>query len=543
MNPMRPLKIMLITLVLCGVSVLSLSCASESDSSPSENQVVTVQRGNLTIDITAAGNLALSRTEELAFDLFYLEGTVEEVLVEESDSVEEGQVLARLDTSEWDDNLEVLENALTAAERQLTAKKRVLATEKRDLLQAQINLQTAEYNLDVMAKVQKIKDAIEYEEWRVKFANERLEAGFNLASEEGEHMYWRDVMANAKDRITELQKDLTELLADPDNSGVTITKEALKKLAVDLAREKLEAAQIDVEDAQIAIEDAQKDVNDAQEALDEALEDSPEVIAPFDGFIIKVNVEGGDEVKKGHVAVTLADPNKFEADILVNEMDIFQVKLGGEASVQVDAMPMINLPAKVTHIAPTATIQSGVVNYKVKVEVQSLESAMRERQEAGQKAMPDISSGQIPERLRQAIEEGRITQEQAEEMMRQRQQEQGEQPGGQRGQIPTMIPKDFQLKEGLTVTVSILVEEMNDVLLVPNKAITSQGGQTYVQVVSPSGATEQRAIQTGISDWQFTEVTEGLSEGEQVIVPQGTTTTTPTQRGSRGPMPFMSPPH
>ena len=530
-NIMRLLKIILITLILGGLAVPLLSCASESDSAGTESQVVTVQRGDLIIDITASGNLALSHKEELAFDLFYQEGTVEEVLVEESESVEEGQVLARLDTSEWDDNLEVLDDQLTAAERQLTSKKRVLSTEERDLLQAQINLQTAEYNLDVMAKVQKIKDAIEDEEWRVKFAKERLEAGLNLASEEGEHMYWQNVMADAKDRITELERDLRELLADPDSSGVTITKEALKKLAVDIAQQKLEAAQIDVEDAQIAIEDAQKDVNDAQEELDEALEDSPEVIAPFDGFIIKVNVEGGDEVKKGHVAVTLADPNKFEADVLVNEMDIFQVKLGGEASVQVDAMPMINLPAKVTHIAPTATIQAGVVNYEVKVEIESLEAVMQERQEARQKEMHDISSGQLPERLRQAIEEGRLTQEQAEEMMRQRQQEQGGQPG----LMPTMIPEDFQLREGLTVTVSILVEERNNVLLVPNKAIIRQGTESVVQVLK-DGVVEERSIRTGISDYQNTEVIDGLSEGEKVVITKAATTPTTPEPGRGFPL-------
>jgi len=535
---MKLLKIMLITLILGGLAVPVSGCGSESEEAELlESQVVTVQRGDLTIDIPAAGNLVLSLKEDLAFDIFYPEATVEEVLVEESESVEEGQVLARLDTSEWDDNLEVLEDKLTDAERQLTVKKRVLATEERDLLQAQINLQTAEYNLDVMAKVQKINDAIEEEEFKVKLAKARLEAGFNLASEEAEHMYWVKVIADAQARITELEKDLRELLADPDSSGVTITKEALKKLAVDLAQEKLEAAQIDVEDARIAIEDAQKDVKDAQEDLDEAKSYSPEVIAPFDGFITKVNVEGGDEVMTGTVAVQLADPNKFEADIMVSEMDIFQVKLGGEASVQVDAMQGLSLPAKVTHIAPTATIQQGVVNYKVKVEIQSLESVMQEWQEARQEEMPEISSGELPERLRQAIEEGRITQEQAEEMMKQRQQGQEAQQAP-----PGMIPEDFQLREGLTVTVTILVEERNDVLLVPNGAITTQEGQTYVQVISPDGTLEERSIQTGISNWQFTEVTDGLSEGEKVVIPQKTTSASTTPQGQP---PFLpgGPPH
>ncbi|TES88304.1 MAG: biotin/lipoyl-binding protein, partial [Dehalococcoidia bacterium] len=101
---MTLVKIMLITFLLSGLVFPVAGCASESGSeSLSQNQMATVQRGNLVIDITAVGNLALSRTEELAFDLFYQEGTVEEVLVEEGDTVEKGQVLAKLDTEEWED--------------------------------------------------------------------------------------------------------------------------------------------------------------------------------------------------------------------------------------------------------------------------------------------------------------------------------------------------------------------------------------------------------------------------------------------------------
>jgi len=440
---MKVLKILLILLALCSISVLSLSCASEPESeSISENQMVTVQRGDLTVDITASGNLALSVMEDLAFEI---SGTVEEILVEEGDSVEEGQVLASLDTSEW-------ENELKTLERQVTAK-------ELDLLQAEINLENAELSL-----------------------------------EEAE-----------EETTTTITGDIVEKYTDPKE--------------IDILELKVELAEARLEDAQEASDEAQEDLAEAQDA-------SPEITAPFDGFITKINVEGGDEVKKGTVAVTIADPNKFEASILVSEIDILQVKLGGEASVQVDALQGMSLPAEVTHISPTATIQQGVVNYQVKVEVESLEEIMQAQQQARQEAMQNITPGEIPERLRQAIEEGRITQEQAEEMMKQMQQAQGE----QQGQVPTAIPEDFQLREGLTVTVSIIVEQKSDVLLVPNGAITSQGRQTYVQVLSPDGTIEQRAITTGISDWQYTEVTEGLSEGEQVIVPQGTATTPATQQ-------------
>jgi len=57
--------------------------------------------------------------------------------------------------------------------------------------------------------------------------------------------------------------------------------------------------------------------------------------------------------------------------------------------------------------------------------------------------------------------------------------------------------------------------------------------------MSPDGVTEERLITIGISNWQYTEVTDGLSEGEQVVVLQGTTTPS-APRAPRGPMPFIA---
>jgi RND family efflux transporter MFP subunit len=421
---MKILKLLLITLVLGSITVLSLGCPGQDTEPTSEQQVATVQRGNLTVDITASGNLSLSRIEDLAFDMpGAQEITVAEVTVEEGDSVEEGQVLATLDTSEWNDMLINLE---------------------RDLLQAQISLKNAQLALD------------KAEDQTVTLITGDIVYSSNYDDEEID--------------ILELQVELAEARLD-----------------------------------------------DAQKALDEAQEKSPEILAPFDGFIASVNVEGGDEVLSGTVAVTIADPDQFEADILVSEMDIFDLELGGEATVQIDAMTSLTVPAAVTYISPTATISSGVVNYDVTVQLESLEELMQERQEA----MPDISSGELPEPMKQAIEEGQMTQEEAEAMLEQMQQAQAEQQAAF---------ENFQLKEGLTVTVSIIIGEATDVLLVPNGAITTRGQQNYVQVVSADGSVEERAVTTSISNWQYTEVTEGLSEGEQVINQGTTATTTETER-------------
>ncbi|MFC2051476.1 efflux RND transporter periplasmic adaptor subunit [Chloroflexota bacterium] len=520
---MRTLKTIVVISLLCTIILSSFGCASESDAAPvlEDNQVIIVQRGNQTIDITAVGNLALSRTEDLAIDLFYgqsgsagTKGTVGEVLVEEGDSVKEGQVLVTVDKAEWDDELSTLEDKVTTAERSLTAAERNLTTKQRELVQADINLRNATIALEQTDTTYTIYD-LKVAEADVDEAERNLQEVIwklsKFAVGTSGYEGYQKLVVQAQARLNTAENTYDAMLSGFDTDEV-----AVKKLTVELNEARLVEAQNAIEDAQTAIEDTQKELWDAQEELDKANSQSPEVRATFDGFVTLVNVEGGGEVLTGTVVVQIADPNKFEAEVLVSEMDILQIKMGGEARVQVDAVKGLNLPAKVTHISPTATIQSGVVNYTVKVEIQSLQPV---QQEASQEQ-------QLPERLRQAIEEGRISQEQAEEMMKQGQ-------GGQQQQMPTAPLEDFQLREGLTVTVSILVDERNDVLLVPNKVITRRGAETYVQVLK-DGTIEERSIKTGISDYQNTEVTDGLSEGEQVIVPTGTSTTSTTSQQSGG---------
>ncbi len=492
-------KVVLVAVITGGLAVLLSSCTVNSEeTSIAENQIAAVERGDITIDIASAGNLSFCREEELAFEMA---GTVEEVLVEMGDSVVEGQVLSKLDTSEWEDQL--------------------LAVEL-DLIQAQINQKNAEIALD--------KAINPYTDEEIEDAEEAVEdAEYELNRIEGELRYalihgsdhevtqWQTQAYSAQRTLDLAEETLDDMLYERDEDDIDI-----KGMQLEIAEGRLE---------------------NAKKAVEEALDAIPEIIAPFDGFITQVNVSGGDEVMKGTVAVQIADPTRFEVELLVSEMDIFQIEIGGDAFVQVDSQTLPDLPAKVTYISPTATISSGVVNYEVTVEVESLETIRQQQQEAMQarqeEMQQELSTGELPERLQEAVEQGQITQEQAEEMGQRMQQMEGAAPE----QMPTLIPEDFELKEGLSVTVSILISQASDVLLVPNQAITYRGRETYVQVVLPDGEVEEHSIQTGISDWQYTEVTDGLTEGEQVIVPQttGSDTSTTSEQGFQGSPGMMMP--
>ncbi len=76
----------------------------------------------------------------------------------------------------------------------------------------------------------------------------------------------------------------------------------------------------------------------------------------------------------------------------------------------------------------------------------------------------------------------------------------------------------------MTALAMIVTQQRSDVLVVPNKAIKTSGQNKTVQVVLPSGGVETRKVTTGISDGVNTEITDGLSEGEKVLIPATTST-------------------
>jgi multidrug efflux pump subunit AcrA (membrane-fusion protein) len=523
-------------LVLSGVIVLTPGCASNSSQAPT--QMVAVKRGNLSTEITGVGNLALSQKVDLAFEM---DGTVAEVLVKEAQSVQKDQMLARLDTSAWEAEVATLEEQVTAAQRNVTAKQRAVTAAERNVTTAERNVTAAERGvLDAEQQVTAKKYSLIQAQINLNNAQ--------LALEQTEESSTDPLEIQAKQLQVELAKgqlaDAQQAVEDAATTGIDDAKNAVED-----AKVKLEDARTAVDDAKVAVTDAQKALDDAQKALDDAKNASPEVKAPFDGFITAVNVAGGDEVKKGTVAVTIADPTKFEAQIMVSEANILKVTLNEAASVQVEAMPGVSLPAIVTEKAPSATIQSGVVNYQVKVEVTSLQPIATQPPATGNRTTP--SSG----RSRPSFSSGNLTQEQINQFRQQRQSATAAtgnatpgafsgrfgQPSGSgnvtREQNNQGVPaQNVQLAEGMTVTVSITTAQRNNVLLVPVQAITSRGGETFVQVLK-DGVTEERPVQTGISNWQYAEITSGLSEDEQVVVPQvavpTTATTGPSPPGQR----------
>ncbi|MHC5038674.1 MAG: efflux RND transporter periplasmic adaptor subunit [Planctomycetota bacterium] len=81
--------------------------------------------------------------------------------------------------------------------------------------------------------------------------------------------------------------------------------------------------------------------------------------------------------------------------------------------------------------------------------------------------------------------------------------------------------KGSLLRPEMTANVEIVTEKKEDILTVPAEAITKKDGKPFVEVVGPGETTEEREVETGISNGTRTEIVSGLKEGETVRVKRG----------------------
>lgn len=80
---------------------------------------------------------------------------------------------------------------------------------------------------------------------------------------------------------------------------------------------------------------------------------------------------------------------------------------------------------------------------------------------------------------------------------------------------------DADIRIGMNAEVIIVEESEEDVLTVPVDAIQFTGDdKTYVNIKNDTGKVASRMVTTGITDGVKIEITEGLNEGDIVLIPE-----------------------
>ena len=76
-------------------------------------------------------------------------------------------------------------------------------------------------------------------------------------------------------------------------------------------------------------------------------------------------------------------------------------------------------------------------------------------------------------------------------------------------------PAKLHLLVGYSADVETIIERRDDILRIPTQAIRQDN---KVFVLGADNKLEERQLDTGISNWSFTEVISGLNEGDQVLL-------------------------
>jgi HlyD family secretion protein len=81
---------------------------------------------------------------------------------------------------------------------------------------------------------------------------------------------------------------------------------------------------------------------------------------------------------------------------------------------------------------------------------------------------------------------------------------------------------DAPLKAGMTANTSVVLEQHQNALMVPNWAIRhdKQSGKSYLTVQVDSKTSQEMEVQTGLRNETTTEITSGAREGQVILAPQ-----------------------
>ncbi|MDN5327152.1 MAG: HlyD family secretion protein [Moorella sp. (in: firmicutes)] len=275
--------------------------------------------------LTATGTIE-ARTAMAAFKV---PGKIETLLVDEGARVEQGQELARLDSSELNAKLTQAEGAYAAAQGQ----------------ESQASNNVTYQSQQIEAKIKQAEAGVAEAQVGVKDAQDQVNAA-EVGVKDA-----KDQLNNAKDLYDRLR-----LLHDQgaiDDRKLEEAKNGYERAqnAYNAAQKKLQEAQALLDQAisartGVAVAQAQQEaaagqVKQAGGALEEAKTYLADAIlkAPIAGFITQKLLEQGEMVNAGTPVFEITDLLHTYVKVYISEKKIARVHLGQEAEITVDALP------------------------------------------------------------------------------------------------------------------------------------------------------------------------------------------------------------
>ena len=83
------------------------------------------------------------------------------------------------------------------------------------------------------------------------------------------------------------------------------------------------------------------------------------------------------------------------------------------------------------------------------------------------------------------------------------------------------VNREKDQADGQTARATVVTQQLDNVLSVPNVAVRRLGDRSEVTVVGPNGEQRPVTFQPGVVGAERTQVLSGLFDGQEVVLPSG----------------------
>jgi multidrug efflux pump subunit AcrA (membrane-fusion protein) len=366
-------------LLMMIVALILTACANQAAGTPAP----AVDSAAVPESVVAEGRLEPVHAVNLSFQAL---GTVEEVAVKIGDSVKEGDALARLS------NASAAEAQLSAANLELVGAQQALDALNRNgsanlsaawanYMNAQIARADAERDWealnvdDIENRIEDAKAEAEDRDSDLQDAKDEFDKYKDLDKDNSKRKTAEDALETAQEDYNEAVRKLEETTRERDAVRAALDSasaaEAEAKYQYEISADGVNADELALATARV--ENAQAQVAAAESNLSGYV-----ITAPFDGVVVDVAVEAGEQVSPETRIVSIADTSSWTIETTdITELEVVQLAVGQNVTFTADALPDATMTGVVTEISGSSVVQGGDVIYIVRIAVSEVDPRVK----------------------------------------------------------------------------------------------------------------------------------------------------------------------
>ena len=172
---------------------------------------------------------------------------------------------------------------------------------------------------------------------------------------------------SAQAALLQAQAALADMRAAPEAIDLKQGKVQVESAHAALADMRAGTRSVDLQLLEVQVRNAEIALAEAGANLEKAT-----ITAPFDGLVAGVNNKVWDKVVAGAVVIELVDPQGFEVEATVDELDVYRVGPGQAAHISLNALLGDTLPGTVKSLSPASRRETGVISYQVVISLKPI---------------------------------------------------------------------------------------------------------------------------------------------------------------------------